>query len=314
MPRFLLANFADDAGVLWTYDFDSGKCWSANPRSTGFERDLYAVDRKAAVPDRTTIEDMFKEHFDGPGSQSIGLLLQRTELSTPQWSHFIDFVGAQLVRTPSYFSRIEASLSPALQESLQRAAKYDPTFRSRVITRIQEDGGTPEEAEELLATVGRRNCAVSPSRGFSLALAISVLGTACDELIQMRWCFFTVPAGEPDLILGDHAVMLGRASGDSASSGSLGLRNKDVELVLPLSRRMVAVARWDGPSSYGTLEAGSAAVVNERTLRYARRFIFAPHRSDQLQSDFARLGRTGPKVHVARTRLGDGLMIRADYA
>jgi hypothetical protein len=123
----------------------------------------------------------------------------------------------------------------------------------------------------------------------------------------------SVPSGEPDLILSDQPVMLYDAGPDNEPPKPLGIRNPNIELVMPLGRRMVAMAHWTGPESFEELMHGSVAVINERTLRYARRFVFAPYRSDALLSDAVRLRGTGPKIHVRRVHIGKGLAIIPEY-
>ena len=93
----------------------------------------------------------------------------------------------------------------------------------------------------------------------------------------------------------------------------LGLRNPTIELLLPLSRRMVACARWSGPNSYGTLVEGMAEMINERTLRAARRFVFASERSEELLAVAVRLRETGPKIRTRRIPSGQGLIIVSEF-
>jgi Protein of unknown function (DUF4238) len=78
------------------------------------------------------------------------------------------------------------------------------------------------------------------------------------ELQDMHWTFMAVPEGEPELLISDYPVMLSESGPEDEHPGPLGLRNPNIELVMPLSRRMVAVARRDGPESFGELVKGSA--------------------------------------------------------
>src|SRR5437660_11555895 len=65
---------------------------------------------------------------------------------------------------------------------------------------------------------------------------------------------------------GNTVMMLAAPGPEDEHSGALGLRSSNIELVMPMSRRMVAVARRDGLDSFGELVKGSAETVNARTL------------------------------------------------
>jgi hypothetical protein len=128
----------------------------------------------------------------------------------------------------------------------------------------------------------------------------------------MHWTFLEAPDSEPDLLISDCPVMLTEPDAEEEHRKPLGIRNPNIELVMPLSRRMVAIARWNGPDSFGELVKG-AAIINERTLSYARRFVFAPYESDGLLSEVVKLRGSGPKVHVRRIQMGERLAMVSEY-
>ena len=129
----------------------------------------------------------------------------------------------------------------------------------------------------------------------------------------MHWTFLALPKGEPDLLIGDCPVMLVEPGPENQHPRPLGLRNPGIELTMPLSKQMVAIARWDGPDSFGELVKGSADVINMRTLSYARRFVFAPYRSDALLAQVVRQRGTGPKLRAKRVQMGKSLAIISEY-
>lgn len=290
VPQHLLKNFADDDGKLWIYDTQLNKCRYGNTKSAGFECKLYPPE----------VEKVFTEIVDTPGAEVIAGLLKRKEQNGGQWVSFLGFVAAQMQRTPACFDRVEAVSAPTMQETAERIAKFDPEFRKNMRNSMKETGATPEEIDELFRVLEAGQFKVSPSKEFILKQSLDMIPTLHAELIKMRWTILGVPNGEPDLIIGDHAVMLSDEGPDDKPPAPLGIRNPNIELVMPLSRRMVAIARWTGPVSFGEIGKGSAKLINERTLRYARRFVFAPYQSDALLADAVRLRATGPKIHVRR--------------
>jgi hypothetical protein len=133
--------------------------------------------------------------------------------------------------------------------------------------------------------------------------------TIADELSKMRWTFLAVAENDPDLVIGDHPVLLSNPD----SSGPFGLRTPTIELLMPLGRRMVACARHEGPDSFGELALGMSELVNERTLCHARRFVFASGASERLLADAIRLCGTGPKMHPRQIRVGDGVLMVNEF-
>jgi hypothetical protein len=118
---------------------------------------------------------------------------------------------------------------------------------------------------------------------------------------------------DPDLIVGDHPVMLADLGSEDVRPGALGICNPHIEVLMPLSRRMVALAHWDGETAYARLARGMTANFNERTLRYTRRFVFASSDSNELLAQAMRLRGYGPGVLVRRIKAGGKLIIQNEY-
>lgn len=309
VPRLLLRNFTNSAGQLWVFDANQKKNWQASPDSAGFERDLYARNLKSPEPEFSAIEEFLSQQVDGPGAEAIASLLARQRLSGEQEGNFLVFVAAQMLRTPAAFECLHASEAPMFQEMFERMANFDPEFREGVSRRLLKSGASQQDIDRVFQSIRDGKSKVNPSRDFVLRGALRLVEPIADELSKMRWAFLAVAKGEADLIIGDHPVLLTNPD----SSRPFGLRTPTIELWMPLSRRMVACARHDGPDSYGELARGMSDLINERTLRHSRRFVFASAPSKQLRADAIRLCGTGPKMHTRRIRIGDGLMIVNEF-
>jgi hypothetical protein len=192
-------------------------------------------------------------------------------------------------------------------------AKFEPKFREGLRKDMLEAGATNDEVDCVLQAVAGGRCRAGPTQDWLVTSAVRLIPTIHSELQEMHWTFLTVPDGDPDLLIGDCPVMLAEPSADDQPQKTLGLRNRNIELVMPLGRRMVAIARHDGPDSFGELMKGSADVINSRTLAYARRFVFAPCQSDALLADIVKLRGTGPQVRVKRIQAGKRLIIVSEY-
>lgn len=312
--EFLLKNFADDTGILWIYDSQLGTCRDGNTRSAGFERDLYALTLVGKGRDFEILEKTLERQIDTPGAVAIRKLLNQEKCTAAERENFLGFVAAQMIRTPEYLDRFRGMAAPVMQEMLERMAKFEPKFREGVRKDMLEGGATDDEVESVLQAVADGRCRAGPTQDWLVASAVRLIPTIQSELQKMRWTFLTVPDGEPDLLIGDCPVMLAEPIPDGQPQKTLGLRNPNIELVMPLGRRMVAVARHDGPDSFGELAKTSVDVINNRTLGYARRFVFAPCQSDALLENIVKLRGTGPRVRVRRIQTGRRLIIVSEYA
>lgn len=313
VPRLLLANFADSAGRLWIYDLSLGTYRPGKPTSAAFERDLYAITKNGGERDFASVEKALAQQIESPAAKSIAKLLKRKQTSWDEWNNFLGFVAAQLVRTPAYLDRLEAMQAPVMQEMLERMAKFDVTFRGHLRKSMTRAGATAEGVEEQLQAAGNGHYRVRLRRDWLMAHALRMVELLHIELKEMHWTFLAVPAGESDLIIGDNPVMLRALGRDEKDPMPLGIRNRNLELVIPLASRMVAVARWSGPDSFGELANGFADVINEESFRCARRFVFASIGSEDLLARGKEHHGTGPKIRVRRVQAGEKLMLVSEF-
>lgn len=144
---------------------------------------------------------------------------------------------------------------------------------------------------------------VTPTRERALLLGLSQVSIIVPILREMAWMFFSVPESDPDLIIGDHPVLF-EDIGTQSERAPLGLLNQNIEIILPLSKRMAAVARHSGESTYGTLLSGMSSMINERTMRFAGRFVYGSIESDVLLQKAVSLRGSGPKVKTDKIEIG----------
>ena len=165
----------------------------------------------------------------------------------------------------------------------------------------------------MLEALANGKCRAQPTQDWIVASAVRAIPMIQAELKDMHWTFLAVPDEEPQLLINDCPVMLAEPGPEDEHPRPLGLRSSNIELVMPISSRMVAVARRDGPDSFGELVKGSADIVNARTLSYARRFVFASYRSDDLLAAVVQQRGRGPRLRLRRTQIGEQLVMVSEY-
>jgi hypothetical protein len=216
-------------------------------------------------------------------------------------------------RTPTSLQRATDSFTASFQETAERIAKYDPEFRSNVVADVKATGATDEEVSELLQILDTGKFTVTPTRDFSLLIGFDVMECLAGELAKMKWTFLDIHPTDGDLIIGDHPVTLTNVAPEGIPAGALGVKNPNIEIAMPLSPRMVALAHWDGPVSYGQLAPGMADMLNKRTLQNVHRFAYAPFESKELLQLAVSLRGTGPKMRTHRLQLGEQLIIVSEF-
>jgi hypothetical protein len=310
VPQLLLRRFAAPDGTLWVYDLEKSEIYPAQSKSAAFVRDLYTRMGLDGKPDHAHIENLLAERVDRPGNAAIRRLLAKEDLFTmgPPWNDFLIFVAAQLQRTPAFFDRMSQLLQPAAQESLERMAKHDHEFRRRVTQSAFARGISEQAIQQQLQRAASGGIRVTPTKDTVVSMSFALIYAIFEDLRQMTWQVATLAESDPDLILGDQPVLPVVPRGER-----IGLKHPAIHVKLPLSPRVAAVGNWNLQTTYAMFRAGQSDEINAETMRHAKRFLFASHRSDELLARATELHGTGPKVHIRRVKKGKGLMITHEY-
>jgi len=287
VPQCLLKHFADESGMLWEYDTELGKTEHKNKRDVAVIRDFYATGEDGGEIDYETLEGVLQRVESEAAPVIEYLLAHKRQIAVSSIVKFLFFVAVQYVRTPALMRRLKAlcepeakkqelldELSVSLRESLSRAGVF-PEQIDEMVTKAREDAGKCMAAKDAVKRAALRQAE-----------------TVMDELIKLSWAFLDVPDGEPGLLLGDHPVLLQDARPDEVPLGPLGLRNPYLQIIVPISRRMMAIGGYDVKCSYGNWP-GVSDSINDLTLCFANRFIYGSGRSEKTLA------------RAIRVRLGD---------
>lgn len=313
VSQFLLRRFCGPEGRLWAYDTETQKVFCADPKAVAAEGYFYSDSRKYPTKASIAIEHWLAEEIEGPGSKAIEGLISMRTLSLEEIRAFIRFVAAQMQRTPTALQRVSECYKATFQEMVERMLKYEPEVRKNILDDMKAAGAHADNVSQMLEIMDQGKIEVTPTREFSIWTGIRNIEFIASELAKMRWEFAQVPKTDEDLIIGDHPVTLADVGGADKPAGRLGLRNPNIEVVVPLSSRFVALAHWQGEVRYGELGVGGAAELNERMLRHIHRFAYASFESQDLLKRAVALRGTGPKIHTHRLKIGEKLIIAPEF-
>ena len=297
VPAFLLRNFTSSDGVLWIYDAKNQKSWEGCPESAGFERHWHTISKKGGVSDSESIEKIVTDRYDSPGASAVKKLLNQEQLDPASIVSFFRFVASLMLRTPRSIREMNEIGSAVLDESVKRLAAHNDEFQARVAEGLKDAGANDETIASLLKDLSGGKIPLKIRHEITLLTNLMEVEPLAQALASLNWMFCVLPDSEDDFIIGDHPVLL-EDVGPSEERGYLGVLNPNIELILPLGRRMAAVAnRWCKPS-YGVFQFGMSEVFNRRTLLWAERFVYAGQSSENLLNAAIRHYKRGPKVSV----------------
>lgn len=309
VPDFLLSNFTAENGCLWVYDTKENKVWPGSPRATGFEKHWHTVVRKDGTKDTSSIEGIVTARYDTPGCQAVRMLMNREKLDDASLKSFFRFVAALMLRTPRSIRQMTEIGTALLSESASRLAAHNQEFQSRVTERLKQAGASEDVIKSVLNDAAEGRTQFAPRHELTLITSLMNVDSIVPRLAELKWMFCVLPDSEDDFIIGDHPVLLEDLSSESERR-PLGIMNPNIELILPLSRRMAAVANHTCQPSYGTFQSGMSLMINRRTLCWAERFVYASQHSEELLEAAVRFRGHGPDLIIERVSDvgGSGIM------
>lgn len=311
VAQHVLRRFCDPDGFLWTYDKQKNQIYHGSPRSQASGKHFYTFTGRDGAK-TTVIELKFLRKIDADGCVAIQRLLDRETLTTEQAIDFMCFAAAQMIRVESYFQRLDATLTPLLQESAKRMFKYDEDFKKDVTQSLRDEGASEKDIEGLFASLRRGEMKVTANRGYIIASFLQVLDRITSEFCQMKWSFLRTQATDEVFLLSDNPLVLTDIGKDSPKP--LGIKNPNILVTMPLSPTTVAVARWDGAFGYGTVKTDYISTINQRTIEQAHRYVYASYRSDELLEKVVALRGKQARTRVVKIKQGEATIMMPIYS
>lgn len=255
--------------------------------------------RKDGTKDTSSIEDIVTARYDTPGAEAVRVLMNRQTLDDRSRDSFFRFVAALMLRTPRSIRQMAEIGTTVLSESASRLASHNQEFQEQVAERLKGAGVSNEDIKAILADVAGGKTSFIPRHELTLITNLMNVEKLALGLANLKWMFCSLPDSEDDFIIGDHPVLLENV-GSEAERGPLGIMNPNIELILPLSRRMAAVANHTCQPSYGVFLSGMALMINRRTLCWAERFVYAGKHSEELLKAAVHFRGQGPDLIIER--------------
>jgi hypothetical protein len=299
--------------VLWTYDKEAKRIYRGSPVCQANEKHFYSFESSKGL-DNKTIEVDFLSKIDGAGSLAIESVLRREQLTEERIIDFMRFAACQMIRVKTHFQRLEALLSPILQESAERLAKYDAEFKTGLADRLRKKDGGQAEIAEFMSSLERGEFKMTANRGYLVTIFLGTLDSITKSFCQMDWRFVVRQDGVDEaFVTSDNPLVLEDVGEGEAKP--LGIMNPTIEVAMPLSPTTVALARWgESPGyGYGTLSSDYVAVINQRTIDRALRYVYASHKSKELLATVVAAQGRQARMHLEKRKQGGATIFATTY-
>jgi len=211
------------------------------------------------------------------------------------------YIGALVVRTPSYVAMLKSLGQPIVQEMAERMLRFDRTFRERLRRSFTEDGHIhEEEVDALFDRLANGGMKVSPSHSATIAIAIAQIPKLAIGLRMMSWIYITPRDLSQRFVISDQPVFY--CDPVTNKSTGIGLASANVEVTVPISSRVCAIGSMEGNCSNVFEEVSDDAVaeVNRRTIISSECYLYGSESNNKIEALMREFKNSCPYVVTSR--------------
>jgi Protein of unknown function (DUF4238) len=232
VPQFLLSRWCQSNGKLTVYSRAQGRVITSelHPRSTAFERDLYAFkmgpqDRRQAIE-----TDFMSKRIDSPAAPIVQKIVdgKLASLTADERSDFTRFILSLRARHPDAVNLAKVEGEQTLRKELERAPEEYLSAK---------DASSPPTFVEW---VEKNAESVIPNFGVSLVPSVIADDTIGRRIFGMPWSTYDARHSNTDLIIGDRPCLL---EGDAVAADFFMALPLSPTIVFLISSRPVSIAR-----------------------------------------------------------------------
>jgi hypothetical protein len=276
LPKFYLAGFTQSGdGDLFVVDRTTGRSWTSSPAKAATERDLYAVDL-GPTEDPDLVEKVLGA-LEGRFSQIVRDVSANHYLPEGEdFDWFLNFVAVMATRIPYMRKVVSQAVDRGGKGELRAlfsTAEGWSTFREGLAAQGQHiDDGEYENYKRLVFS---EDYTIDLDQTTHVQMMVKQLIDALlPPLAERNWALGIAADDAPDFICSDAPVSVWPAEG-ADPSGQITLLTRKTVLTFPLTRRLAAIARYEGIKPVLGVKPEGVALFNTWTLSEARQ-LFCP--------------------------------------
>lgn len=282
VPQFYLENWGTQ-NKIWKYQLlvsnEKVPLWTNNSiKHTASCDNLYVrVEKDSEVDD---FEKMFDSKFESATKKAMDKAINDEKLSMDDWKNLIDFVGAQMVRTPAFYQRIRPVIHDSLQNGLEEILEELGN-----LTEIPTDLPPKRQIDDLIPikcsavenvdseTDANIKVEVLEGKNTWLWAMLHLLGNPLKILHQHKWSIITC---EAELPTSDDPVICLNYYNKNNYDFNGGWKRKGTEIMCPISPHKILytqVGMKHSPRIKYNKE--QSQMLKELIIKHAYREIYA---------------------------------------
>lgn len=278
VPQVYQKRFANESGLLWVYDRETGTLGERHPTVICREKDLYAVKPQDAKRDQR-LESIVLSQLDGDCATGVRSLIHPlTGLPGLYVSSLVAFfVGLQYSRIPSMRDYVTKMWEQNISEMVRLNSVSEGRMQSVISAYERNTGGKIEvSAKSMVEVIQRGGIKLVITETPFLRYVFDTAKMIADTTIRVSWEILRAPV-EMGFILCDAPVTVVPPRGVE----QVGFHVPGTVTYVPLSRgHCLRLTRPYRRLRYRNVDREMVALINQNIAANSDRFVMSPVREE----------------------------------
>jgi hypothetical protein len=275
---FLLAGFTPSgrqSDKLWSFDRERSKPEHRTPKAVAFERDYYSVEVAGQLDDRAELYFALVETIAAPIIRDM--IANRVMPTGTDCANLMYFLGLMNGRSPAFRDTLvrfheelahnHVKLLASSRQNYEIGLRGFPADKKKPTFEMIQKWAAEEKFVEIA------NPSVLHLQGmFGLDDGL------VDLLGSRKWSLLFAAEGGVQFVCSDNPISIRSTQAPFERFIPPGVAYLGTDFILPIHRRVALLGRFEGRAEVHDVGDEVVATINTRTMRSARRFIFAPER------------------------------------
>lgn len=279
VPRFYLKKFCDpdtppnQEPYLWVTERGTKDWKKRAPKNVGASPGLYSV------PTEGGDDEMVEKMFSTIESEMATIYRKRFDVYSPpadrkEREMVALFIALFAIRSPFYRRNMARFSEEVAQMSLRMMASR-PEYVEKTFMKVEADTGEKPKMTVEQYQKAIREVKVTANPHYITAMSLQQLDMFTRMIYCMRWRFLIAPPGE-FFATADSPTHWQDLTPRPPMLRGHGLAMRNVEVVLPLSRRFCFLARWRRPSGVVIASRAQVHEITNRTISWSEKEVYSP--------------------------------------
>ena len=299
IPEFYLNGFTDIHGkkFVWVYEKGGSEIKSLTPHNVAVKSGYYSAKIRIEGFSSDVVEDMLS-WIEGKAAPIIKKIINQKKLSDEDRFFFSLFLASMMTRVPTYRTMVEKCSTELAKKFLMVKASNLESFKSMIDKYEKETGNklsiSAEKFREFIFDEDKYEIKADPRISLPMVLMVEEYTNIFEK---MSWAFLKATY-EQKFITSDNPVYFYDPTHNPASFDGVGLINKNVEVIFPLTKDMAFLGTWKEYKGYFRKNKEIVKTINKKTVISALHFVYSSQHSDGLNRLVQKYKDTAPRVEV----------------